>query len=44
MDKQEIVIVIKEMVNTSQIVLFVPKIFMNVLAIGLVSCEAMVTL
>jgi len=33
-----------EMVKTNQIALFVPKIFMNVLAIGLVSCEALVTL
>ena len=43
-DKQEIAIVIKEMVNTSQIVLLVPKVFINVLAIGLVSCEGLVTL
>ena len=44
MDKQEIAIVIKEMVNTSQIVLLVPKVFINVLAIGLVSCEGLVIL
>ena len=43
-DKAEIAIVSNEMVKTIQIALLVPKIFMNVLAIGLVSCEALVTL
>ena len=42
-DKAEIAIVSNEMVKTIQIALLVPKIFMNVLAIGLVSCEALVT-
>jgi hypothetical protein len=33
-----------EMAKTNQIALLVPKVFINVLAIGLVSCEALVIL